>query len=216
MATKEKKEVIGRVKLKNVRIAFADVYVPKEGKVDEKTGKKGEAKYAASFLIPKEGDADDKANLTNLKKAKEAVMKAKWPGKDPSKSLKPEKLCTRDGDLEPYDGYEGMFYVSSSNKDQPVLIDCRKGKDGKWMPAAPGRIYGGCYVNAIVTLWAQDNEHGKRVNASLEAVQFLRDGETFGKGRIDADSEFDDDDAFGDEADITADEDEDEDVDALI
>lgn len=32
---------------------------------------------------------------------------------------------------------------------------------------ADGLVYSGCYVNARIELWAQDNANGKRVNAKL-------------------------------------------------
>jgi len=53
-----------------------------------------------------------------------------------------------------------------------------------------GTIYAGCYVNAIISLWAQDNTYGKRINAQLEGVQFCNNGEPLGAGGIDVD-EFD-------------------------
>jgi hypothetical protein len=34
----------------------------------------------------------------------------------------------------------------------------------------------------VVELWAQDNQYGKRINASLGGVQFAKDGESFGGG----------------------------------
>jgi hypothetical protein len=33
-----------------------------------------------------------------------------------------------------------------------------------------------------VEVWAQDNQHGKRINASLLGVQFVRDGEKLAGG----------------------------------
>jgi hypothetical protein len=56
-------------------------------------------------------------------------------------------------------------------------------------------------VNAVIRIWFQDNEHGQRINASLEAVQFLRKGEAFGATQIDVDDAFDDDDV-GEEGEI--------------
>ena len=46
-----------------------------------------------------------------------------------------------------------------------------------------GKIYAGCYVNVSLDFWAQDNAYGKRVNAQLRGVQFLRDGDAFSAGR---------------------------------
>jgi hypothetical protein len=45
-------------------------------------------------------------------------------------------------------------------------------------------------VNAIVTLWPQNNQYGKRINALLDGVQFNRDGDPFGDGAVSV-SEFD-------------------------
>ena len=39
-------------------------------------------------------------------------------------------------------------------------------------------------MNAIVELWAQDNNYGKRINASLAGVQFAKDGEAFAGGTV--------------------------------
>lgn len=205
---------LGTIKLKNVRLSFAHLYEPQEGKVDKDTGKKGEPKYNCSLLFSKT-TPEGKANRALVSKAAEEVKSAKW-GKNPPK-LKPEKVCMRDGDQEDYDGYEGMLFVSASSPANrpPVLIDRRKDEKGKWMKAHPGLLYSGCYVNAIINIWAQDNEHGKRINASIESVQFLRRGDAFGAKPVDADEAFSDDDV-GEEDDENEDEDEDENEDDLI
>jgi tripartite-type tricarboxylate transporter receptor subunit TctC len=39
--------------------------------------------------------------------------------------------------------------------------------------------FAGCYVNATIRLWAQDNQYGKRINAQLRAVQYVKDGAAF-------------------------------------
>jgi hypothetical protein len=50
--------------------------------------------------------------------------------------------------------------------------------------ASSGKPYSGCYVNAVIELWAQDNKFGKRINASLMGVQFLRDGQRLSGGGV--------------------------------
>jgi hypothetical protein len=47
-------------------------------------------------------------------------------------------------------------------------------------------------VNASIELWCQDNNYGKRINASLRGVQFLKDGEAFAGGGVANADEFDD------------------------
>ena len=64
-----------------------------------------------------------------------------------------------------------------------------------------GILYAGCYVNASIDLWVMDNSYGKKVLASLNAIQFVRDGEAFGTKSEGADcfeslNDDDDDDDF--------------------
>lgn len=185
---------IGEVILKNVRLSFADLFKPgKPQKNDDGTMSPG--KFKANFLMPK-GDDDTKANMAKCKKAADQVKAEKWGKKIPK--LKPEKVFLRDGDLEDWDGYEGAYYISANNPNQPVLVDRKKDGAGKWIEltvenGGPRLLYSGCWVNAIIRIWAQDNEHGKRVNASLESVQFLRHDEAFSAGKpVDPNEKFDD------------------------
>jgi hypothetical protein len=55
-----------------------------------------------------------------------------------------------------------------------------------------GKPYAGCFVNASIELWVQDNNYGKRINATLAGVQFYRDGEHFGGGSIADTDDFED------------------------
>ena len=212
-----KSEQIGSVKLVNVRLSFASLFEPNVQKNDDGSERKT---WKSNFLIPKKGD-DSKRLLALLKKAKNEVMAKKY-GDDEKKwpKIKKERMFLRDGDEEDWDGYEGNWYVSANSplERRPRVITNRKDKNGHWIDAEPGERgcpYSGCYVNAIIRVWVQDNEHGRRVNASLEAVQFRADGEPFGAAPVDVDDAFDDDDV-GDEGEIDDidedDEDEDDDI----
>ena len=55
-----------------------------------------------------------------------------------------------------------------------------------------GKLFAGCYVNAAISIWIMDNKWGKRVNANLVAIQYVKDGEAFGSGAVKADAIFDD------------------------
>ena len=215
---KKKKDKELQVTLLNVRLSFADIFEPKEQKNDDGTTRKT---YGANFLIDKDGD--EKNNKARVQKAATAAKRKKW-GDDEKKwpKLKPEKVCLRDGDLEDWDGYADMLYVSANRREAdgpPRIITNRKDADDKWIPAKPGEAacpYAGCYVNAIIRVWAQDNEHGKRINASLEAIQFLRDGEAFsGAAPVNVDEEFTDD-MVGEEGSIGGDDDDGDDEDGLV
>lgn len=172
------------VRLENVRLSFAHIFRAQKPKKKNEDGTEAAPKFNCSFLIPKD-TKQGKANVERMKEAMRAARDAKW-GKNPPK-LKPEKMCLRDGDQEDWDGYEGHMYVSASNTRRPVVLDRNKTP----LTEEDGKPYSGCYVNAVVRIWCQDNAHGKRINASLEGVQFVKDGDAFGAAPLDEDA-FDD------------------------
>jgi hypothetical protein len=105
-------------------------------------------------------------------------------GADAPKDL---KYCIGNGSNKPYDGYAGMIYISASNKIRPTVVDRQRNPVQEGDKQAP---YAGCYVNATVTLWAQNNQFGKRINANLRAIQFVEDGPAFGVAPVNAENEF--------------------------
>jgi hypothetical protein len=121
------------------------------------------------------------------------AAKAKWGDKweETFRSLKAaNKLCLHDGDEKSeYKGYEGNLFINATNEVRPLVLG--GGPDGRApLSAADGKPYSGCYVNAVVDIWAQLNEYGKRINASLLGVQFLRDGERLSGGQTAAADDF--------------------------
>lgn len=198
----EKKEIVGEVLLRNVRLSFPALHEPSEMEGEDGTIRRF---YKANFLIPKDGD--EFKNVAAIKKASNEAKAKKWGSNEKEwPKLKPDRICLRDGDLENWDGYAGMLYLSANSPvdRKPQVLTNRKDKDKKWIRALPGmdrNPYAGCYVNALVRLWVQDNKQGKRLNASVEVVQFLRDGDAFGAAPVNADERFTDD-MVSDEADL--------------
>jgi len=183
MASEKKEKRVHKVVLKNVRLSFPKLWRPDVGQRDDGTTTR---KYKANFLIDKK---KQKALIQEINDAIQDALEDKFGAKIPK--LKPEKFCLRDGDDEEYDGYEGMMYLGASNSKKPPIV----GRNKEPLSEDDGKPYAGCYVNAVVHIWVQNNEAdkgGKRVNASLEAVQFVRDGEAFGAPAIDVDEVFDD------------------------
>jgi hypothetical protein len=182
------------IKIKNVRIAFCQNLF-KAGSMT--AGDK--PKFSATFLIAK-----DDPQLNVIRTAITRVASDKWADKAESilKGLHASgKICLRDGDVKSeYDGFEGTMFISTSSSTAPLVID----RDRTELAEADGRPYAGCYVNASINIWAQDNQYGKRVNAKLRGVQFVGDGDAFvGSAPAKAD-EFDDlsvTDSGGDDAD---------------
>ena len=169
-----------KIKLNNVRLAFPALFEAKT------VNGEGEPAFSASFLLPPDHPA-----AKELRAAFEAIGKDKWGAKWPTVKKEIEakdRYCLHDGDTKAdYSGFEGNLFVSSRNKSRPLVID----RDKSPLTAADGRPYAGCYVNASIELWSQDNNYGKRINASLRGVQFFKDGDAFAGGGAASDDEFD-------------------------
>lgn len=181
------------VQLRDVRLSFPDLW---EAVQFEGTGPFA---YKGSFLQP-EGQkvflkqADNSWKPATMAALIKQVATEAWKTKADAilKTLEgnPQKICWYDGNLKEYDGYEGNFVLASSrgqDKGRPSIID----RDTTPLTSSDGKPYAGCYVNATVELWAQDNKFGKAIRATLRGVQFLRDGDSFSAGTPLDDSEFD-------------------------
>jgi hypothetical protein len=75
-------------------------------------------------------------------------------------------------------GFAGNLYMNASSDLRPIV----RHKNGAILTAADGVIYPGCYGDVCVDIWAQDNQHGKRVNATLLVVTFSHDGDRLAGG----------------------------------
>lgn len=179
------------VLLQNVRLAFPNLFTP--------TTVNGEGKpaFSASFIFTEGSKAslDDGATWGDpvkvLNAAIDQVSTKKWGAKAAAtlKQLRAaDKVCLHDGDLKAqYEGFEGNMYVSGRSQlgQRPRVID----RDKSDLSEVDGRPYAGCYTNTRLELWAQDNNYGKRVNATIRVVQFARDGDAFGGGAPVSDDE---------------------------
>jgi hypothetical protein len=172
-----------KVKLANVRLSFPDLF-----KAVQYQGE-GPFNYRAQFLV-EPGSANHKAIEAAIKE----VAKAKWAAKADAilKSIagNSQKYCYIDGDTKEYDGYAGMMALSTTRqqeKGRPLIIDQQKNP----LTEADGKPYAGCYVNASVEFWAQDNSFGKAIRCTLLGVQFAKDGDAFGGGAAPSADDFD-------------------------
>jgi hypothetical protein len=170
----------GRILLKNARLAFPKVF--KAEAIDD-----GRPTYGA-LLILEAGHPQ----LAEIKAKMIAVAKEKWQAKAAEiyKGIeKSDKLALHDGDTKSqYDGFSGNFFISANAAEsaRPTVVDGNRAP----ITERDGKIYAGCYVNASVDFWPQDNNFGKRINAQLRGLQFLRDGDAFAAGRPADSNEF--------------------------
>ena len=155
---------MAKITLKNVRISFPSVF-------RKATFSGEETKFEATFLLNKKDQSDQ---IENLEEQIDDLLKEKLKGI----KLKADKICLKDGDDIDYAGYAGNMSIKASSAKRPLVL----GRDRSPLTEEDGKIYAGCYVNAIIELWAQNNQYGKRINANLLGVQFVKDGEPFADG----------------------------------
>lgn len=170
-----------KIKIPSARLSFPSLFQMAS------FGGESTGKFEATFIL------DKKDHAKQIEEIETAIAKLQ---KELKVKLASDKLCLKDGDEMERPEYQGKMTIKASTKKRPMVIN----RDKTPITEDDNVIYAGCYVNAIITLWAQNNSYGKRVNAQLDGVQFVRDGEPFGDGGISVD-QFDgfddgDDDAF--------------------
>lgn len=179
------------VVLKNVRCSFPKYFTP------EASVPGGPVKFGGQFIIDPDS-ADGKANIKALNAAIKAVAVKAWVDKSERivAALAEDRKCLREGDKatngegDVYDGYAGMMYVSASNKKRPQILN----RDKTPLAEEDGVIYGGCFVDAVISLYAttKKEQGGNGLFASLEIVRFRKDGDSFGAGKVAVDDYLDD------------------------
>jgi hypothetical protein len=165
-----------------VRLSFPVLDKPKAFQAGQ------EEKFGAAFLL----DPSNKTHAALIAKLKSEIKKlalVAYDGKLPGDL----KVCLTnnvnpDGtQKKAYSGYDGMYYLTANNGNRPVIVNRERNLLAYGDEGFP---YAGCYVIGTITLWAQNNKFGKRINANLRGVQFVRDGESFGRPSINVEDEF--------------------------
>ncbi len=169
MAKQERK----LIKLANARLSFPSLFQTAT------FGGEDTGKYEATFILDKKEHA---AGIKEIESQIAEITKEAFKGK----SLPSDRICLKDGDVTDRDELFSKMTIKASTKKRPLVLN----RDKTPLTEEDDVIYAGCYVNAIMSLWSQDNQYGKRINASLEGVMFAAHGEPFGGGGVDV-SEFD-------------------------
>ena len=166
-----------KVKIPAARLSFPSLFQMAS------FGGESTGKFEATFILDKKDHADV---IEHIKTAMSNLMRDELKGKLPA-----DKLCLKDGDESGRAELQGKMTIKASTKKRPIVIN----RDKTPIVEADNAVYAGCFVNGVITLWSQNNNYGKRINAQLDGVQFVRDGEPFGDGAVSVD-EFD---AFNDD-----------------
>ena len=171
-----------RVTIKDVRFNYTGSLFTAQ---KPKDGGAGKEKFSVVAILAK-----NHPQLAEIKAAITAAAENKWGAKAPE-TLKQlaagDRLCLHDGDAKSdKPGYAGNLFINASNELRPGVF----GPQREVLVAADGKPYSGSYGTIILEFWPQDNQFGKRVNASLLGVQHVKDGERLSGGGVAAADDF--------------------------
>lgn len=159
-----------QIKLNKVRLFFPRLFEAEQFKGQ------GKKRYSARFGIER-----DSENLKTVMAAIREVAQAAWP-KDFEQKLRvfegdKMKFCLLDGTKVEFDGAEGYMLLSSTRYEQDGPATLRDRRNNP-VTRDEGLFYSGCYVNAVVDVWAQAKDY-PGVRCSLVGLQFNCDGDAF-------------------------------------
>jgi hypothetical protein len=138
-------------------------------------------KYTCRVLIPK----NDKETIAKLMEAEAEAEKAgiakfgaAFAGKKNTKMLK-------DGDLEDDESCHGHYFINTSNKNRPYIVDL------KVQPIMDTtEVYSGCYARVSLDVFPYNAGLNKGVTSTLNGIQKVADGESLGGVRHKAEDDF--------------------------
>lgn len=191
------------IQLKDVRLDFPWLYKMQP----PQKGGEGKPAFSAQFLF-----APSHPALELTRKTIQQVANEKWGARAqqilfgvPATNGMPAELGLIDlgqvclhaanaAKVAKYPRYQGMWYVSARGQVRPSVVHDREidPATGKLrlISEQEGKVYGGCYVNAILDVYAVEKPK-MWVTAQLMGVQYVRDGDAFGGGRAADPSMFD-------------------------
>lgn len=176
----------GQVLIPNSRLGYPKLFQATSIQGDPTS----KPRYGCQIYLPK----SDTATKALLDAEIARVTKERFKGE----KRKSKDLFISDGDGEDGDENTKGYWIISANRSEtqgrPAVIDRgRKPIDS----AEQQTVYAGCFCNFLVDIYAPKN--WQKICAGLEVVQFVKDGEPFGGGRVDVEAVMPD---LGDDDDV--------------
>lgn len=158
--------------INDVRVSFPHLFTKPvfEGKLQ---------KYSVKLLLD---PVTDKSTIDRIQAEIDRLLKEKNKGR----KLSAEKYCLKKAPGEGEEGYrsehEGKMVLTATSKNRPFVVDAQRQPihDEEESP-----IYGGCRVNARISLWFV--QKAKFISCNLHAIQFHKDDEAFDGSHVDYD-----------------------------
>jgi hypothetical protein len=163
----------GLIKIDNVRGSYVHVDKPYKGKND---GPTSIAKYSTVGIMPKATHAE----------AKDLIIEAinKLLAENKNAKVAKDKRFIQNGDDKEKEEYANSYIVSAREEKKPKCRD-RNGELVEELEEIREVFQSGYWFNILIRPWYQDNDFGKRVNAGLVGIQFVKKDKTFGEASID-------------------------------
>lgn len=156
--------------IKDVRLSYPTLAKPE-------SYNNGAPRFGASFHMEKDSDTHKAVVQAML-----ACAKEKW-GEKGAAELKAcmentQRCCLQKGAVKKVE--DTLMVLTAYNKaERPPSLFLGNREPVRGETDIARTFYAGCYVNAKITFWAQDNAHGKAIRASINGIQFNRHGDPF-------------------------------------
>jgi len=166
-----------RIKLNDVRLSYPSLY---RKTVNPKAGPNGKLRYEATFILDKDQHAKE------IETIKSFINEVTTENKISLNKIDRKLICIRDGDESEKEEYKNKYTLIARSENRFPIV----GKDGKTpVGEEDGIFYGGCYVNAYISLYLYD-KMSTGISANLLAIQFKKDGDPFGSGPFNIEGAF--------------------------
>lgn len=166
----------GTIRIDNVRLSYPHLDEPYKSEGEDGSTK---LSYNLEAMLPKD------THMAAKDLVKQVLLKLQT---DNDVKVKMEHWCLKNGDDSDNPQYEGHFLVKAADSRRPSV----RNRDGSVMSEREiaDKIYGGCWANILIRPWYFNGKakngktYPKRLLSNLVGVQFVRDDEAFGEGRI--------------------------------
>ncbi len=167
-----------KLKTPEFRVSYPAVFAP-----ERKMKPEDPDKYSVQMIFSKDTD------IANLKTAVVSLCKqAGWDPKTDKKFQNPfvKAEVKFEGKAQDLERFKDCVIVKASSKMKPGVVDRKRNPITN-----PNEFYGGCYAWATLNAFTWEYLGKKGVSFALNNVQKLRDGESFGASRTNAEDDFD-------------------------
>lgn len=167
------------IAIRGVRASYPFIGSPSEGEDDDGNSRKN---FRVVGMLPKNTHREAKDAVKALIQELIEKNKSKVPA---------DKWFLADGNEKEDEVMHEHFLVTAANTKRPVARDNRAEVMDD-IAKIDDMFYGGCWINMLIRPWffngkakGSSKTFPKRISANLVSVQFVKNDDPFGNGRVD-------------------------------